>query len=163
MNPLAKIRTLAEIQKILAPMRAGGSKIVFCNGCFDLIHVGHIRYLQAAKALGGILVVGINSDDSVRGLKGSKRPLQPENERAEILASLDCVDYVVVFDGPTVAPLLLALRPDVHAKGTDYTVEDVPERDTVLSYGGCMAIVGDPKDHSSRNLIEAIRIRMRPS
>lgn len=161
MNPLDKLKPVKELKRLLGAMRAAGATIVFGNGCFDLIHVGHIRYLEGAKALGDILVVGINGDDSVRALKGPGRPLQPENERAEIIASLACVDFVVVFDAPTVDTLLLALRPDIHAKGTDYTSESVPERETVRSYGGRVAIAGDPKDHSSRDLIGIIRSKMR--
>lgn len=160
MNPLEKIKTVEELQSLLVPMRATGAIAVFGNGCFDLIHVGHIRYLQAAKALGTILIVGINSDASVRLLKGDGRPLQSENERAEIIASLACVDFVILFDDPNVERLLLALRPDIHAKGTDYTAENVPERETVSAYGGRVAIVGDPKDHSSRDLIGMIRAKL---
>ena len=127
--------------------------MVLANGCFDLVHVGHIRYLEEAKRLGDILIVAINSDESVRRLKGAGRPLQSEIERAEMLASFQCVDYVVIFGDPTVDNLLDVLRPDVHAKGTDYSEDTVPERETVLSYGGRTAIVGDPKAHSSRDLI----------
>ncbi|HYK91510.1 MAG TPA: adenylyltransferase/cytidyltransferase family protein [Acidobacteriota bacterium] len=156
LDPQAKIKTLAELSEVVRLARTAGKRVILTNGCFDLIHVGHIRYLQEAKALGGILIVAINSDDSVATLKGAGRPLQSESERAEILASLECVDCVAVFDTPTVDPLLLQLRPDVHAKGTDYTTESVPERNTVLSYGGRVAIVGDPKDHSTRDLIKSI-------
>ena len=133
--------------------------MVFANGCFDLIHVGHIRYLQNARSLGDILILGINRDRSVRLLKGEGRPLQNEEERAEILASLECVDYVLLFDAPTVDAILERLRPDFHAKGTDYTAESVPERETVRAYGGSVAITGDPKDHSSRDLIKTILAR----
>src|SRR3954454_11881584 len=129
--------------------RAAGEKIILTNGCFDLLHVGHIRYLQAAKALGGRLVVAINSDESVRTLKGSGRPLMPEHERAEILAALEDVDAVVVFSEPDVRTLIREITPDVQAKGTDYTPESVPERDAVIACGGQVAIVGDPKDHST--------------
>jgi len=155
-DPKSKIKNLAELRLLLAEAKAQKRRVVFGNGCFDLIHVGHIRYLEGAKALGDLLVVGINSDASVRALKGQGRPLQPQNERAEMIASLECVDYLIIFDSSTVAELLLALRPDTHAKGTDYTSESVPERDTVRSYGGHVAIVGDPKDHSSRDLIGII-------
>ena len=130
--------------------------IILANGCFDLIHAGHVRYLAGAKDLGGFLVVGINSDDQVRGLKGNGRPYMPANERAEIVASFRFVDVVTIFDEPTVNDLIDAIRPDIHAKGTDYTTESVPERDRVLSYGGRIAIVGDPKDHSSTGLIKLI-------
>ena len=136
--------------------RAAGDKIVLANGCFDLFHAGHIRYLSGAKALGGALIVAVNSDKQVRQLKGTGRPYMPENERAEILASLRSVDAVTVFDEPTVEELILVIRPDVHAKGTDYTTDTVPEREIVRGYGGTVAIVGDPKDHSSTDLIEAI-------
>lgn len=136
--------------------RERGSLIILANGCFDLIHAGHIRYLEGAKRLGGFLVVGINSDDQVRLLKGNGRPFISERERAEILASLRCVDAVTIFSEPTVDELIDAIRPDVHAKGTDYTTETVPERERVRQYGGTVAIVGDPKDHSSTDLIELI-------
>jgi rfaE bifunctional protein nucleotidyltransferase chain/domain len=136
--------------------RAAGRTVAFANGCFDLVHVGHVRYLQAAAAEADRLVVAINDDRSVCGLKGPGRPILNEQDRAELVAALRGVDYVVVFPEPTVAPLLLALKPDVHCKGTDYTVETVPERDTVRSYGGRIAIVGDPKDHSTRDLLTRI-------
>jgi rfaE bifunctional protein nucleotidyltransferase chain/domain len=157
----SKTKTVAELRTLAERARAAGRKVVFGNGCFDLIHVGHIRYLQGARALGDLLVVGINSDASVRALKGDGRPLQPQDERAEIIASLECVDYLVVFDEPTVERLLLEIKPDIHAKGTDYTDESVPERDTVRSYGGRIAIVGDPKGHSSRDLITTILAKMK--
>jgi rfaE bifunctional protein nucleotidyltransferase chain/domain len=137
--------------------RSRGAKIVLANGCFDLIHAGHIRYLQGAKALGDILIVGINSDAQVESLKGAGRPFMPEDERAEIISALRCVDFVTVFPEATVTELLLAVQPDFHAKGTDYTEETVPEREIVLSYGGRVAIVGDPKDHSSTEMIETAR------
>lgn len=131
-------------------------KIVLANGCFDLFHVGHIRYLAGAKALGDVLIVGINSDEQVRKLKGANRPFMPEQERAEIVSALKFVDYVTIFDEPTVAELIRAVRPDIHAKGTDYTAETVPEREIVKEYGGVTAIVGDPKDHSSTDLIKLV-------
>lgn len=137
-----------------ARARTGGAIIVLANGCFDLIHVGHIRYLVGAKALGDTLVVGVNSDKQARALKGEGRPFMNENERAELIASLRCVDLVTIFEEPTVEELIRAIRPDFHAKGTDYTIETVPERDVVRECGGTVAIVGDPKDHSSTNLIE---------
>jgi len=141
----------------IALARAKGLIVIFANGCFDPLHVGHVRYLQGAKALGDLLVVGLNSDRQVRDLKGAGRPLVAEQQRAEIIAALEAVDFVTIFDEPTVETLLLTLRPDVHAKGTDYTVETVPERDVVRSYGGKVAIVGDPKDHSSTDLIRGLR------
>jgi rfaE bifunctional protein nucleotidyltransferase chain/domain len=133
--------------------KAKGTKIVLANGCFDVLHAGHVRYLQAARALGDLLVVGINSDSQVARLKGAGRPILSEQNRAELIASLEAVDLVTIFDEPTVTELLLAIRPDVHAKGTDYTEETVPERDVVRSYGGSVRIVGDPKDHSTSELI----------
>jgi rfaE bifunctional protein nucleotidyltransferase chain/domain len=137
--------------------RAAGRTVAFANGCFDLLHVGHVRYLQAAAREADRLVVAINDDRSVAELKGPNRPLLSETDRAELVAALRGVDYVVIFSEPTVTPLLLALKPDVHCKGTDYTVDTVPERDTVRGYGGRIAIVGDPKDHSTRDLLERIR------
>ena len=137
--------------------RAKGARIVFANGCFDVLHVGHVRYLASARALGDLLIVGVNSDDQVALQKGAGRPILPSTERAEIVASLDSVDYVTVFAEPTVEQLLLALKPDIHAKGTDYTEETVPERDVVRSYGGRVAIVGDPKDHSTSSLLSRLR------
>jgi len=156
----SKIKTLPELKEILAGHRAAGRKVVFANGCFDLIHVGHVRYLQGARQEGDVLVVGINSDSSVRTLKGRGRPLAVQADRAEIVASMECVDHVVVFDAPTVDGILLELKPEVHAKGTDYTEITVPERETVLSYGGRVAIVGDPKDHSTRDLIRLLSSRL---
>jgi D-glycero-beta-D-manno-heptose 1-phosphate adenylyltransferase len=138
----------------VALARKEGARIVFANGCFDVLHVGHVRYLEAAKALGDLLIVGINSDEQTRRLKGEGRPLMPEDQRAEIISSLEVVDFVTVFDEPTVAELLLALKPDIHAKGTDYTEDSVPERDVVRSFGGRVAIVGDPKHHSSSEIVE---------
>lgn len=139
--------------EITTKERETGKKIILANGCFDLFHVGHVRYLEGAKAIGGFLVVGINSDRQVAHLKGSGRPYMPENERAEIVASFRCVDAVTIFDEPTVEELIKAIRPDFHAKGTDYTTDTVPEREIVRAYGGQVAIVGDPKDHSSTELI----------
>ena len=126
---------------------------MLANGCFDLLHVGHVRYLRAARALGDALVVGLNSDASVRRLKGPGRPVMPAGERAELVAALDGVDAVVVFEEDSADALIARLRPDVHAKGTDYTEQSVPERDEVLAYGGRVAIVGDPKDHSSTEML----------
>ncbi len=133
--------------------RRNGKKIVLANGCFDLFHVGHIRYLAGAKDLGDFLIVGINSDEQVKKLKGISRPYMPENERAEIVAALKAVDCVTIFEEPTVEELIRAIRPDFHAKGTDYTAETVPEKDIVAECGGQVAIVGDPKDHSSTELV----------
>ena len=154
-----KIIDVEEVTVQLAPRRASGAKVVLANGCFDLLHVGHVRYLEAAKAEGDVLVVGLNSDRGVRELKGDGRPVMSVKERAELVAALEAVDYVVVFDTPTVEPLVEALKPDVHAKGTDYTVESVPERAAVEAAGGRVAIVGDPKDHSTRDLLSDIRKR----
>jgi rfaE bifunctional protein nucleotidyltransferase chain/domain len=140
----------------VAIARRGGARIVFANGCFDLLHVGHVRYLEAARALGDLLVVGVNSDEQVRALKGEGRPLVPERERAEVVASLRAVGLVTIFYEPTVEQLLLAIRPDIHAKGTDYTEETVPEREVVRSYGGRVAIVGDPKEHSSSEMLKKV-------
>ncbi len=133
--------------------RQAGARVILANGCFDILHAGHVRYLAGAKALGDLLVVGVNSDRQVLLLKGPGRPLMPAAERAEIIASLETVDLVTIFDEPTVEILLLALKPDVHAKGTDYTEESVPEREVVRSYGGRVAIVGDPKNHSTSEMI----------
>jgi rfaE bifunctional protein nucleotidyltransferase chain/domain len=140
------------VQRINAD-RKNGSRIILANGCFDVLHVGHVRYLAGARELGDVLVVGVNSDDQVARLKGPNRPVLPAEERAEIVAALEPVSYVTVFDEPTVEQLLLALKPDVHAKGTDYTEDSVPERDVVRSYGGKVAIVGDPKDHSTSAIL----------
>src|SRR5216684_6381476 len=148
-----KILTREELRQRVAEWRRGGDSITLANGCFDLLHVGHVRYLRAAKQLGGRLVVAINSDDSVRTLKGEGRPLMPAEERAEILAALSDVDAVVIFPEPDVRKLVREIRPDIHAKGTDYTAENVPERDTVVECGGRVAIVGDPKDHSATEII----------
>lgn len=133
--------------------RENGSRVVLANGCFDVLHVGHVRYLAGARELGDVLVVGVNSDEQVVRLKGPGRPVLPAQERAEIVAALESVTYVTVFDEPTVTELLLVLKPDVHAKGTDYTEETVPERNVVRSYGGQVAIVGDPKDHSTSAIL----------
>jgi rfaE bifunctional protein nucleotidyltransferase chain/domain len=155
----SKLKTLPELKEIAARARAAGKTIVFGNGCFDLLHVGHIRYLQGARQLGDILILALNGDRSVRKLKGLGRPVMPELERAEILAALNCVDYIIVFNDATVDGLLDQIRPDVHAKGTDYREETVPERETVLSYGGRVAIVGDPKEHSTREYLQRITHR----
>lgn len=135
--------------------RHAGERIILANGNFDLLHVGHVRYLRGAKLLGGKLVVAINSDESVRALKGEGRPIMPDHERAEIVAALADVDAVVIFPELDVRALIREIRPDVQAKGTDYTVDSVPERDAVAEYGGRIAIVGDPKDHSTSEIIRA--------
>ena len=137
----------------LEEQRAGGRRVVLANGCFDLLHVGHVRYLEGARREGDVLVVAVNSDASVRKLKGPARPILPGDARAQLVAALGIVSYVTVFDEPDVTALLTALRPDVHAKGTDYTVETVPERDTALRLGVRIAIVGDAKEHSTRDLL----------
>ena len=136
--------------------KANGARIVLANGCFDVLHAGHVRYLKGARSLGDLLVVGINSDAQVARLKGAGRPILPGRDRAELVASLEAVDLVTIFDEPTVTELLLALKPDVHAKGTDYTEETVPERDVVRSYGGSVRIVGDPKDHSTSEMLRKV-------
>jgi rfaE bifunctional protein nucleotidyltransferase chain/domain len=143
-------KTLVEL---VAADRAAGRSVAFANGCFDLLHVGHIRYLEGAKREGDRLIVAVNDDDSVRRLKGSGRPILPATARAELVAALRAADYVVLFADQTVERLLRLVRPDVHCKGTDYTVESVPERDVMKSIGGRIAIVGDPKDHSTRDLL----------
>lgn len=153
----APILTRAGLIEKVAALRAGGATIVLANGCFDLMHVGHIRYLAGAKELGDILVVGVNSDRQARALKGAGRPYMPENERSEIIASLRFVDVVTVFDEPTVDELIRAIRPNFHAKGTDYTIDSVPERDIIREVGGQVVIVGDPKDHSSTELVRKTR------
>jgi len=147
----------ADLCAAVADDRHRGATIVLANGCFDLFHAGHVRYLIGAKELGDILVVAINSDRQTRLLKGTDRPFTPEHERAEIISALRCVDFVTIFDEPTVEQLIRQLRPDFHAKGTDYTPDSVPERDIIREYGGTVAIVGDPKDHSSSDLIEQVR------
>ncbi|RPI29441.1 MAG: D-glycero-beta-D-manno-heptose 1-phosphate adenylyltransferase [Acidobacteria bacterium] len=152
----SKLKTIAELKQIAQAARKAGKTVVFGNGCFDLVHVGHIRYLQAARELGDILILAVNGDRSVEKLKGPGRPLMPELERAEILAALECVDYLVLFDDRTVDSLLQEIRPDVHAKGTDYSELTVPERATVLGYGGRVAIVGDRKEHSTRDYLKRI-------
>lgn len=155
----SKIVSREELQPLVASWRRDGSRITLANGCFDLLHVGHVRYLRGARELGGKLVVAVNSDDSVHALKGDGRPLMPAKERAEILAALADVDAVVIFPEKDVRAIIREIRPDFHAKGTDYTTETVPERAEVEAYGGRVAIVGDPKDHSAS---EIIRSRLGP-
>jgi len=155
----APILSRGELADFINKAREAGSAVILANGCFDLVHAGHIRYLEGAKRLGGTLLVAINSDKQVRSLKGEARPVTSENERAEIIAALRCVDAVTIFDERTVEEIIHLIRPDFHAKGTDYTTETVPEREIVASYGGRVAIVGDPKDHSSSELLASLRGR----
>ncbi len=152
-----KLRRLEDLPELLK-----GKKVVLANGCFDILHVGHLRYLQGARKLGDALVVAINSDRSVRTIKDEGRPILTENERIALVSALGCVDYIVVFDEPDVSRVLDILRPAVHAKGTDYTEETVPERDKVLAYGGSGRITGDPKNHSTRDIIERILEKAQP-
>lgn len=137
--------------------KEAGQTIVLANGCFDVLHAGHIRYLQGARELGDVLVVAINADNEVTALKGAGRPILSEHDRAELVASIEVVDFVTIFAEPTVEQLLLAIQPDVHAKGTDYTEETVPERDVVRSFGGRIAIVGDPKNHSTSEMLKRFK------
>lgn len=150
---VARILGLEAVGAEVAAARAVGARVVLANGVFDLFHVGHVRYLEAARAEGDRLVVAVNSDASTRAYKGPDRPVVPERERAEIVAALACVDWVVIFEEPSVARVVEALRPDVHAKGTDYAADTVPERAVVEGYGGRVAICGDPKDHSTTALL----------
>ena len=159
MDTSQKILVRKELGERLEAHRARGEKIVLTNGCFDMLHAGHVRYLQAARAEGDVVVVGVNADSSVGSLKGAGRPILSEAARAALVAGLAAADYVVIFDEPNVEGLLRDLRPDVHAKGTDYTIETVPERETAAEYGIRVAIVGDPKNHSTRDLIARIRER----
>lgn len=154
-----KMLSRAALRERVDEWRRNGEQIVLTNGCFDLLHVGHVRYLHGAKALGGKLIVAINSDISVRQIKGEGRPAMPALERAEILAAFSDVDAVVIFDEPDVRALIREIRPDVQAKGTDYTQENVPERNEVRSYGGRVEIVGDPKDHSTTELLKQLQPR----
>ena len=153
---MGEVVTRERLLQLVEDDRREGRTIAFANGCFDLVHVGHVRYLQSAAAEADRLIVAVN-DDEMAGRKGAGRPILPASDRAEIVAAIRGVDYVVVFAEPTVALLLTLLRPDVHCKGTDYTPETVPERETVAAYGGRIAIVGDPKDHSTRDLLARIR------
>ena len=153
----SKLGSLAEVAAAVAAARSAGRTVALANGCFDILHVGHVRYLEAARQEADLLVVGINGDASVRRLKGAGRPLMPASDRALVVAALRAVDHVLVFEEDDVGRLLRELRPDVHCKGTDYTTETVPEREVVRSYGGRIAIVGDPKRHDTRSLVERIR------
>ncbi|MEM9290125.1 MAG: adenylyltransferase/cytidyltransferase family protein [Acidobacteriota bacterium] len=152
------VLTIDDLDLAIRSVRQAGRRVAFANGHFDLLHVGHLRYLQAARATADALIVAINDDDSVRRLKGEGRPLVPEDERAELLAALDPVTWVVIFDGDTPAPLLSRLKPDIHCKGPDYGIpEEVPEYAVVQAYGGETRLVGDPKDHNTSDLISAAR------
>ena len=153
---MASVISLEEAARLASACRSQGRRLVLANGCFDLLHVGHVRYLRAARALGDVLLVALNSDAAVRRLKGPGRPLIPVSERAELVAALADVDAVVVFDDDRADRLIATLQPDVHAKGTDYSVESVPERDAVRAAGGTVAIAGDPKDHATTDLIRTI-------
>jgi rfaE bifunctional protein nucleotidyltransferase chain/domain len=153
----SKIVSRERLRELLAEHKSRGKRVVFANGCFDTLHVGHVRYLEGARREGDILVVAVNSDTSVCALKGPGRPILPESARADLVAALRAVDYVVLFTEPNVEPLLESLRPDVHAKGTDYTADTVPERATAARLGIRVAIVGDPKDHSTRGFLESVR------
>ncbi len=155
-DPVSRILDRDALVARIATEKTKGSRIVLANGCFDILHAGHVRYLEGARSLGDLLVVGVNSDAQVARLKGAGRPLLPERERAELVASLRAVDLVTIFAEPTVTELLLVIKPDVHAKGTDYTEETVPERDVVRSYGGSVRIVGDPKDHSTSEILRKV-------
>ena len=146
-----KLSRLEELPALLKDR-----KVVLANGCFDILHVGHVRYLEAARALGDVLVVAVNSDRSVRSIKDPGRPILDETERVALISALRCVDHVILFDEPDVRRVIEVLKPAVHAKGTDYTEESVPERQQVLAYGGSVRITGDPKDHSTRNIIDSI-------
>ncbi|HXY09645.1 MAG TPA: adenylyltransferase/cytidyltransferase family protein [Terriglobales bacterium] len=154
--PSQKIFDRQQLKDRVAAWRQSGQRITLANGCFDLLHVGHVRYLRAAKKLGDRLIVAVNSDESVQALKGPGRPLMPAEERAEILAALADVDAVVIFSEPDVRSLIRELRPDIQAKGTDYTPDTVPERDAVLEYGGQVEIVGDAKNHSVSEMIRSV-------
>jgi rfaE bifunctional protein nucleotidyltransferase chain/domain len=154
-----KLKAMQELEEIASRLRSEGKRIVLANGCFDLLHVGHVRYLAAARELGDYLIVGLNSDRSARQLKGEGRPVMAAEERAEILSAFECVDYCFVFDEPTLDESIRRLRPHVHAKGTDYTLENVPERSSVLEVGGVVAIAGDEKSHASRDLVELVLSR----
>jgi rfaE bifunctional protein nucleotidyltransferase chain/domain len=159
MNTREKILSREALAAELETAREKGRQIVFANGCFDILHVGHVRYLAAARQEGDLLAVGVNSDRSTQTLKGAGRPILPEMARAELVAALAAVDYVTIFDELNVEPLLTALRPHVHAKGTDYTAETVPERELAARLGIRVAITGDPKNHSTRDLIASVRNR----
>ena len=153
---MGTITSLNSLVAALAERRDAGARVVLANGAFDMLHVGHLRYLQGAREHGDILVVAVNSDASVRAAKGAGRPVVPEAERAELVASIVGVDWVTIFSESTVTEIIRTLKPDVHAKGTDYTEASVPERDIVVAHGGCVRIVGDPKDHSTTEMLERL-------
>lgn len=153
---MGRLVTLDVLVSEAAQARAGGKKIALANGVFDLLHVGHLRYLEGARALADVLVVALNSDVSAHALKGPGRPVVPQHERAELLCALRCVDYVTVFDTGDVRPIIRALKPDVHVKGTDYSPETIPEADEVLAYGGRVAVAGDPKNHSTTEQLKKL-------
>ena len=153
----SKVGTLEDVIGKVRLARASGGTVALANGCFDILHAGHVRYLQGARSEADVLVVGVNADASVRRLTGEGRPVMPDGDRALLVAALRAVDHVIVFADDDVSALILALRPDVHCKGTDYTTETVPERGVVRSYGGRVAIVGDPKDHDTRKLLARLR------
>lgn len=153
---MKKLKTLAQLRTIVDRERKKGKIIVLANGGFDLVHAGHVRYLEAAKKKGDILIVALNSDSSIRKLKGKGRPILPQRERADILSAFACVDFITIFNEPNVENILMALKPNVHAKGSDYTKKTVPERETVLAYGGRIAIAGGPKIRSTSEVIPRI-------
>jgi D-glycero-beta-D-manno-heptose 1-phosphate adenylyltransferase len=157
MSTLGKLQGLAQLVQRREVWRAEGKSVALANGIFDLLHVGHVRYLEGARALADVLVVAVNSDASTRAYKGPGRPIIPEAERAELVAALACTDAVLVFDEPNVRGIIRALRPDVHVKGTDYTPDTIPEADEVRAYGGRTAVAGDPKDHSTTALAERLK------
>ena len=156
---MGKIKSLEELAEIIKQERKKGRKVVLANGVFDLLHVGHIRYLKEAKSLGDILIVAVNDDHSARLIKGEERPLVPEEERIEVLSAISYIDYLVKFSQPTVEKIISTLRPDIQAKGTDYTIETVPEREAVRSYGGEIAITGDPKLHSTSAILGKMKAK----
>ena len=162
MTAREKVTSVSVALERLSSVRSAGGKVALANGVFDVLHVGHLRYLEGARALAEMLVVAVNSDRSTRLNKGLGRPIVPQDERAELVAGLGCVDCVVVFDEPDVRAVIRALRPDVHVKGTDYTVDSVPERAEVEQYGGRVAIAGDPKDHSSSGLLTRLKAASLP-
>lgn len=155
----SKIKSIEDLENIVKELKLGGKTIVFSNGCFDLLHVGHVRYLEEAKKLGDVMVVGVNSDSSTRDLKGENRPILPENERAEVLAALECIDYVTIFSDKTPESLIGRLKPDIHVKGGDYRLEDLPEKEVVESYGGKVILLDNVKGKSTKLIIEKIKDR----
>ena len=158
---MGRVVSYAELTRLVAADQDSGRTVALANGCFDLLHVGHVRYLYGAADQADRLIVAVNSDEMVKTLKGSGQPILPSNERAELVAALAMVDYVIIFSTPTVAELLGELRPDVHCKGTDYTVDNVPERTIVREYGGRTVIVGDPKEHSTKSILNRVAERLR--